>query len=258
MQEFDFIPSLGVPPKKFWQEVGLLAKENDADPVLTYMNLMIAKARIAKVPVRLNDFKQYGHNVELYEGVSTWFKRINDYGHTYHIKVEHFIISSGLRDMISGTPIAKHFKKIFASGFVFDENNVAQWPAVAVNFTTKTQYLFRINKGKLDVHDDREVNDFVPDEERPIPFSRIVFVGDGQTDIPCFRLVKAQGGHSIAVFKPNGRNAKQKVDRLLEVGRVNFVCPADYSEDSQMEKLIKAIIDKIATDVRLLQLNKRN
>jgi len=155
--------------------------------------------------------------------------------------------------MIEGTSIAGEFKKIYASSFKYDPNEVAEWPALAINFTTKTQYLFRINKGALDICDEKRINEFVRMEDRPVPFKRIIFIGDGNTDIPCFSLVKSLGGHSIAVYKPRTKGAKEKAEKLVEDGRVNFIVPADYSKDSQIMKVVKAILDKVASDCELEQ-----
>jgi hypothetical protein len=257
MQDQSFLPNIGLSPRKFWNEADQLAKENEADSVLTYMNLMLKKASEAGVPVRRQDFKNHGKSIKLFKGVNTWFKRINDCGKDLGLKVEHYIISSGLHEMIEGTSIAHEFKVIYASSFKYDPNDVAEWPALAINFTTKTQYLFRINKGVLDVYDSKKINAFVPMEDRPIPFKRMIFVGDGETDIPCFSLVKSLGGHSIAVYKPKTRGAKGKAEKLVEDGRVNFIAPADYSKKSGIEDIVKAVMHKIACDCELDYLGKQ-
>lgn len=153
--------------------------------------------------------------------------------------------------MISGSPISKFFTKIYASSYVYDHHGVATWPAMALNYTTKTQYLFRINKGSLDVHDQSVINAFVPHDDRPMPFKNMVFIGDGETDVPCFRLVKDQGGHSIAVYRPNTPKTKSKAEKLLSEGRVNFVAPADYSEGKKADQIVKALIDKVSADRHL-------
>ena len=251
MQEHSFLPNIGMKARKFWKQAEELSKEHEADSILTYMNLMLEKADEAKVPVRRQDFRNYGKSIKLYKGVDTWFGQINNYGKKLGLKIEHYIISSGLREMIEGTAIAREFTKIYASSFKYDPNGVAVWPALAINFTTKTQYLFRINKGTLDVFDDKKINEFVKMEDRQVPFSRMIFIGDGNTDIPCFRLVKSLGGHSIAVYKHRTKGAKEKAAKLVEDGRVNFIVPADYSKDSQIMKVVQAILDKIAGDYKL-------
>ncbi len=261
MQERNFIPAIGINKKKFWDEVSSKSKQHQADNILVYMKLMLDKAKAASIPVRKENFKDFGKNLSFFEGISPyengevqengWFERINNYGATSGVKVEHYIISSGIREMIEGTKIAKKFKKIYASSFFYDENGVAVWPALAINYTTKTQYLFRINKGSLDVNDNKIINKFIPEEERAIPFSNIVYIGDGDTDIPCFRLVKDRGGYSIAVYKPRTKGAKDKTQKLVEEGRVNFIALADYKDGSRIDKIVKNIIDKIQVDYSL-------
>ena len=258
MQEYDFVPAIGMTKKAFWKEVGELAKEHNADSILMYMMHMLDKAQAAHVPVRKADFVNFGRSVALFEGVVDWFERINAYGKQRGLKVEHYIISSGNREMIEGTPIAKKFSSIYASSFVYDHNGVAKWPALAVNYTTKTQFLFRINKGVMNVYDNSKINDFVPKEDRQVPFNNMVFIGDGETDIPCFRLVKEQGGHAIAVFRPSTRGAKGKADKLIKEGRVNFIAPASYNENGEIDTFVRGIIDKVAADGVLKQLGKKD
>lgn len=225
MQEREFIPAIGMNTNKFWKEVTDESKKHQADNILVYMKLMLDKAHTASVKVRENDFKLFGKNLPFFEGVlqykendlleKGWFDRINDYGKLSGVNVEHYIVSSGIREMIKGTPIAKKFKNIYASSFYYDHHGVAVWPALAINYTTKTQYLFRINKGCLDVSDNKEINKYTPENNRPVPFRNMVYIGDGDTDIPCFRLVKDRGGHSIAVYKPNTKGAKVKSPETL-------------------------------------------
>jgi len=257
MQEYDFVPAIGMKSERFWQEVHELTKKHDADNILTYMMHMLDKAQAAEVPVLKENFVDFGRSVSLFEGVNGWFDRINAYGKKQGFKVNHYIISSGIREMIEGTPIAKEFAAIYASAFIYDHNGVAKWPALAVNYTTKTQFLFRINKGVLNVYDNSRINEFIPKEERSVPFEHMVFIGDGETDIPCFRLVKEQRGHAIAVYKPNTRGAKDKAEKLITEGRVNVIAPANYSENSEMDRFVKGIIDKVAADVALKQLGKK-
>ena len=251
MQEYDFIPALKLPSKHFWGKVNELAKKHEADPILAYMFAMLEEARTAGLPVRKADFKNYGVNIELFPGVKEWFKRINAYAKAKGVRLEHFIISSGIREMVEGTPIHRAFKKIYASGFVFDANGVACWPALAINYTTKTQYLFRINKGSLDVHDNSVINKFVPKDQRPIPFEHMIFVGDGETDIPCMRLVKDQGGHSIAVYNSAKRGHRKHAEQLIKDGRATLAVTADYREGSQIDQAVQAIIDKVEASARI-------
>ena len=253
MQEYDFIPALNMKSKEFWGEVKKMARSQEADEILAYMNLMLIKAQTAQLPVKKSDFKVFGASIALFPGVLEWFDRINAYGKARGCKVEHFIISSGLREMIEGTSISKKFKKIYGSGFMFDHNGVANWPAVAMNYTTKTQYIFRINKGSLDVHDNSVINKFVPKADRPVPFENMLFIGDGETDIPCMRLVKDQGGHAIAVYNPGKRKAKETAIKLVNDGRATLHAPANYEPGSRVEQAVQAIIDKISATSRIEQ-----
>lgn len=272
MQERDFIPNIGMTNKKFWDEVSSRSKDHNADNILIYMGLMLEKAREAKVTVRKEDFNKYGKDLPFFEGIlpydntreqdplrkrqKGWFDRINVYGKESGVDVQHYVISSGIREMVEGSPISKKFKAIYASSFCYDHHGVAEWPALALNYTTKTQYLFRVNKGTLDVYDNKVINDFVPHEKRAVPFEQMVFIGDGETDVPCFRLVKDLGGHSIAVYAPRVRKAKERPQKLIKEGRVNFMAPADYRNTSELDRIVKGIIDKIASGHHLKSLGK--
>ena len=251
MQEYDFIPAIGVKPKDFWAESRSVAERNDADTILAYMHLMLKKARASEVKVTRDAFRAFGSTITLFPGVEDWFARINAYGLSRGVRIEHYIISSGLREMIEGTRIAKEFARIYASGFLYDENGVAAWPALAINYTTKTQFLFRINKGSHEVYDNTRINKYVPKSERPMPFSNMVYIGDGETDIPCFRLVKEEGGQAIAVFKPRNATSKDLTQKLLEEGRANLIAPADYREGSTIDSSVKAIIDRVEATARI-------
>lgn len=245
MQEHQFIPEIGMSKDAFWEEVGALAKKHQADNILMYMELMIKKASDKGVPVRLADFKKQGSKISLFPGVETWFDRINAHAKKHDVIAEHYIISSGNSELIQGTKIYAKFERVYASSFKFNENDVADWPALAVNYTNKTQFLFRINKGALDVHDEKGVNKSIPEEERPVPFKNMVFIGDGETDIPCFRLVKDKGGLAIAVYKPKASN-KTISNELLKNGRVHCAHAADYSEGKELEKTIFAKIQEVS------------
>jgi len=249
MQEYDFFPQLNIKPQDFWREAQKRAREQYGDPILAYMCLMIDKAVASdEVQITRQAFAEYGKQVELFKGVGTWFERINEYGRIKGANIEHYIISSGIREMIEGTPIAHEFTKIYASAFWYDQHNVAKWPAQALNFTTKTQFLFRINKGCLDEWDNVEVNKYTPNDERPIPFKRMIYIGDGTTDIPCMKLVKSQGGYSIAVYKPNTKGAKDAARKLLIEDRVNFVLPANFAEGGPLERQVKAVVDMMVAE----------
>ena len=254
MQEHQFLPDIGMTPKAFWAEAKRLTKLHQADEVLIYMNLMLKKAHIASVPVRKQDFEARGKTIQLFDGVVDWFDRITEYGRSKGVHIDHYLISSGNAEIFAGTPIASKFKQIYASKFIFDHNGVAEWPALAVNYTTKTQYLFRINKDAHDLSDNAKVNQFVEKHDRPMPFENMVFIGDGATDIPCFRLIKEQGGLSVAVFKPNTKGARTKADQYLRDGRVHCVAPAIYTNDGMLDRIIKANIDAVISREALTDL----
>ena len=251
MQEFDFIPAIGKSNREFWEESNETAREQDGDPILAYMYRMLHEAKSFGKSLRYEAFVQSGARIGLYDGVREWFSRINAYGASKGLEIHHFINSSGLREMIEGTPIAHEFRKIYACSFLYDVDGVAYWPAVAVNYTNKTQFIFKINKGIESVYDSHRINEYIEEEERPVPFRRMIYFGDGTTDIPCMRLVKQQGGHSIAVYNPSSERNRQTSERLLHDQRVNYVCPADYRVDRPIDRLVHAIIDRIASDENL-------
>lgn len=250
MQEYDFMKALGTKnSKKFWDEAEKIAKEQTADSIAAYMYLMIKESGAKNLPFKRETFKKYGKNIELYKGVEDWFERITDYAKQRGIFLKHYIISSGIKEIIEGTKIAKNFAKIYASSFMYSPNGEAIWPAVVLNYTSKTQYLFRINKGCEDITDDTKVNDYVKPQDRPIPFSHMIYIGDGSTDIPCMTIVKRAGGHSVAVYKAGKNGAKSKAEHLIADDRVNVVLPADYSKGKPIDDYVKAVIDKVAADI---------
>ena len=251
MQEYDFIPAVGKSNKEFWTEANTLAEEQDADMVLTYMARMIQEAKSKGLSLRREAFRESGRKVALYRGVKEWFERINRYGEERGIRILHYINSSGLTEIIEGTEIAHEFRKIYACSFLYDVDGIAYWPAVAVNYTNKTQFIFKINKGVESVYDSTQVNRYIPEDNRPVPFKHMIYVGDGTTDIPCMRLVKNFGGHSIAVYNPEQESGRESIASLIHDNRVNHICPADYTEGGEMDRLVKTIIDKMSLDDRL-------
>lgn len=246
MQAQGYIQSVGYDVEEFWEKTDVLAAANNMDKNLAYMYVMMDEAR-GRLIFNREKLEEYGSKVELFPGVAGWFDRVNEYGKQRGITVEHYIISSGLKEMIDGTEIAKKgaFKKVYASSFYYDERGMAIWPAQVVNFTNKTQFLFRIVKGVLDVNDDT-VNDYFLPENLRVPFRNMVYIGDSDTDIPCMKLVNVNGGHSIGVYHPETKK-KDRVLQMLRDNRVRYITPADYSEGSELDGLLKAIIDKTAS-----------
>ena len=251
MQEFGFIQAIGKTPEEFWRMSDGLAVGQDASNVLSYMKMMFDEAKKNGIKLRRSDFRKFGRHIQLFEGVKEWFSLINEYGESRGVQIEHYINSSGLKEIIEGTPIAKEFKEIYAASFCYDEHGVACWPAMAVNYTSKTQFLFRVNKGVLDVTEHRALNEFMPEEKRRVPFSNMIYVGDGLTDVPSMKLTKLNGGHSIAVWQED----EQISNEMLLEGRVDFAVKADYSRGSDMEKMVFAIIDQIAASAKTAQMH---
>lgn len=249
IQENSFLPSIGLNPSDFWEKVKTITKKNDADEILVYMQLMLSEAKAKGYPLTKAMLKAHGQSSRLFSGLKdgSWFSRVNEFGKVHGLEIEHYIISSGTQEMIEGSPIAKHFKTIFASKYIYDDEGTASWPSLAINYTTKTQFLFRINKGVDNVWDNQKINAFMPENERPIPFSRMIFIGDGDTDIPAMKMTTFNGGHSIATYDPE-RDARtlDKIHGLISDGRADFTAPADFKQNTQMDIMVKGIIGRIA------------
>ena len=256
MQEFGFIQAIGKSPQEFWTESDNIALGQDASNILSYMKLMFDEARKAGVKLRREDFRRFGASVQLFKGVTEWFSLINAYGKVKGVKVEHYINSSGLAEMIEGTSIGKEFKRIFACSFLYNEEGEAEWPGVAVDYTAKTQFLFKINKGILSVRDNKKVNESQAEDNKRIPFPNMIYMGDGETDVPCMKIVKMFGGHSIAVYDPANKKKTNVAKKLLRQKRVNFITPTDYTKESRTMKIVCSIIDKIRIDFELANLAK--
>ena len=248
LQETSFIPNIDMSKEAFWAEVKARARDHDADEVLVYMHLMLDKARKNDLKVTIEDLRRHGEQAPLFPGLSdrSWFERINDHAAARGLALEHYIVSSGTHEMIEGCAIRDAFRHVFASKFIYVDG-VAAWPGVGINCTTKTQYLFRINKG-IDNHwDNASLNGFMPEHERPIPFDRMIFLGDGDTDIPTMKMLTYKGGYSIGVYDPDRHDRDlTKIHRLISDDRVNFVAPADYREGSQLDIIMKGILGRIA------------
>lgn len=257
MQEHSFIPQLGINKEQFWKASGIMAKEQDMDHILAYMKLMLQKAEEKHIPVTRKAFLDHGRGIRFFKGLDSFFDLINQYASEKDAQIDHHIISSGIRDIIKGTSIARNFKNIFASGFLFDANDVAIWPALAINYTNKTQYLFRINKGIDNSFDDTLINKYVEHDKRPIPFPRMIYLGDGETDVPAMKMIKQEGGTAIAVYDSHKRNkkgklsAKQICEELIMQNRADYIAPADYTENSKLFKLLTVLINKITDEERL-------
>ena len=259
MQEFGFVQAIGKDSKEFWEKNREMAIKDNANGILCYMYLMLQEAKANEISLKRDSFRKFGSKIKLFKGVEEWFALINDYGKSIGLNIKHYINSSGLKEMIEGTSIAKKFENIYACSFLYDVDGIAYWPAVAVDYTTKTQFLFKINKGIKEVYDNKKINEYVAKEKRPVPFERMIYFGDGETDIPSMKMVKEHGGHAIAVY--GDRVKKATAMRLINEDRVNFACKADYSEGKEIHTTVRKILDKIRADYdfqQLLAVHKNN
>ncbi|MBD5150622.1 MAG: haloacid dehalogenase-like hydrolase [Oscillibacter sp.] len=252
MQNYAFIPSLGLAPGDFWKIANDFGRQEKMDSVLAYMYTMLRESEKRDIPLTRQSLNRCGRNISFFPGVTDWFERINRCGGLLGVQVEHYVISSGLREIIEGSSIAGEFKEIYASEFFYDGEGKPTWPRLAVNFTAKTQFVYRINKGVLDVSDDRTLNDSMPDDSKRVPFTNMIYLGDGLSDVPCMKMMRAYGGQAIAVYQAVNRRG---VEQLLRQRRVDFIYPADYREGTELEITVKNIIRKMAVSQQLYEEN---
>ena len=253
MQNYSFIPSLGMATGDFWREANDFGTEHRMDGILAYMYMMVRKSREKGVPLTRDTLRRCGRDISFFPGVTDWFDRITKFGDLLGVQVEHYVISSGLREIIEGSEIADRFKEVYACEFFYDENGVPVWPKLAVNFTAKTQFIYRINKGVLDVSDDKALNASMPDEHKRVSFVNMVYIGDGLSDVPCMKMMRSYGGQAIAVYQNANRPA---VEELLRKDRVDFIFPADYREGTPLEMTVKNILRKMAVSQQLYEENR--
>ena len=257
MQEFGFIQAVGKNPDEFWALSDGIAVRNDASNVLSYMKLMFDEARKAGIPLKKESFREFGKNIELFPGVREWFRLVNNYGAAKGVRIEHYINSSGLKEIIEGSPIAGEFKHIYAGTYIYNERGEAVWPGIAVDYTAKTQFIFKINKGIFSAHDTKMVNAKIAADKKRIPYKNMIYFGDGETDIPCMKIVGMFGGNPIAVYNPQSPKKKAAAEKLRRQGRVNFISPAVYTPESHIFKLVCAIIDRIKAEDNLISAGSR-
>lgn len=251
MQEYTFIPSVGMEPHEFWNHTHDVAMEETMDNILTYMYCMVEKARQSGNPLTRESLVSCGKDIEYHPGVEGWFSRINRYAEEAGVQVEHYVLSSGLKEIIEGTSIAKFFKRIYACEFLYKDGQ-AYWPKMAVNYTNKTQFVYRINKGVLDINNDVDLNNSRPDSEKRVFFTNMIYIGDGLTDVPCMKLVKQSGGHSIAIYS---KGQQHKTSPLLKHERVDWMFEADYNEGSELDRTMKLLLEQLAYFNKLKGLN---
>jgi haloacid dehalogenase-like hydrolase len=250
MQEYTVLPKIGVEPAQFWAMVNREARETESDPMLVYMRHIIEALEREQVDVKREDFAAMASAIEYFPGVATWFTRVNAYVKKRsrgQVKLAHYLISAGQKEILDGVSIRKHFKRIYASEYHFNHHGVATFPKLLVTDTLKTQFLFRINKGLELVTE--SINEHMPEAERPIPFANIIYVGDGMTDVPSMALTKKSGGHTVAVFDPKSEKQRAICMKLLEAGRADFIAEADYRKSSKLSRRVELLLDAIIADV---------
>ena len=252
MQEYTFIPSVGLEAHEFWHHTGEVATAETMDSILAYMYCMVEKANQVGVPLTRESLVACGKDIEYHPGVEGWFERINRYAEEADVEVEHYVLSSGLKEIIEGTSIAKYFKRIYACEFLYKDGQ-AFWPKMAVNYTNKTQFVYRINKGVLDINNNKDLNNSRPDSEKRVFFSNMIYIGDGLTDVPCMKLVKQSGGHSIAIYHSG---EKQNAVSLLKHERVDWMFEADYSEGSELDRTMKLLLSDLGYYNKLREINE--
>ena len=252
MEDYAFIPSLGYTPSEFWAKANGFGYEYKMDGLLAYMYTMIRECAAQGIRLDRDYLVRSGEAIELFPGVREWFARITAYGADLGVDVEHYVISSGLREIIEGSGVAQECKQIYACEFYYDESGLAAWPKLDVNFTNKTQFVYRINKGILDIARDKELNDSMPDDTKRAPFTNMVYVGDGLSDVPCMKMMRAYGGQAVAVYQKSNRAG---VEKLLQDGRVDFIFPADYREGTEFDKTVHNILRKMAVSDALSEKN---
>ena len=214
----------------------------DMDMCLSMMAGIFCTAKSIGKSVTREYLQGFGKNMVYYPGVEEWFDKINAIGRQYGYEIEHYIISSGLKEIIEGSSIAKHLKRIYANFFAYDESGNAFWPSQVVNYSSKVQYVYRIRKNVLDdLGNVSKVNEKMADSD-VLPFKNIIYLGDSQTDIPSFKVIKNSGGMSICVYKEGEQKSKSVAQKCFIEGRVNYFVPADYREGSDLYELVKNYI----------------
>lgn len=251
MQEYTVLPEIGIKKgKDFWKAVAKEARQTGGEEIVTYMRLMIEKSREKHYAVTPDVLKSLAPKIQYYPGVADFFPRINAYVKTLDADIElrHYVLSAGLKEIIRGTSIAECFYRIFASEYHYDEYGQAVFPKVIVNDTLKTQFIFRINKGKEALHEN--INVHMPPAIRPVPFQNILYLGDGLTDVPCMTVIRKNGGYALAVYEPAAAKGLKTCKELLKAGRVDFIAQADYRENKEIDRLVKLLLNNIVEGIR--------
>jgi hypothetical protein len=249
MQGYTLLPEFNIEEQQFWEEVEKEVSASGADPMLVYMRLLLEKAQQKNVRIRRQDYHRLAHRIQYFPGVAQWFDNINHYVQNQNrdIQIKHYIVSAGMREILEGISIRKHFSRIYASEYHFNEEGVADFPNRVITDTNKTQYLFRINKGKEEAH--QSINEHMDEALRPIPFNNIIYIGDGMTDVPCMALTRRQGGHAIAVYPENHAQGEQTCQSLLAANRVDFIAEADFQNNSKLFYRATLLLNAIMANI---------
>lgn len=253
MQEYGFMKSFNLNAQEFWSRVDNLVGPFSADRNLGWMKAMLDVAQANGTQLTKDNLHKFSEGVELYQGVTRWFDNVNALAQTIgggNLEVQHFILSSGLKEILEALPLSRYFKRIYACSYMYDRNGVAVWPAHSINYTNKTQYLFRISKGCLD-ESDTSVNNRMAREDIDIPMANMLYIGDGFTDIPCMATLRKMGGHAVAVFNPERPEKQEEAQRLLTDNRVDLIAPADYRATGSLYEYVKRLLIKISADYDL-------
>jgi hypothetical protein len=252
MQDEVLFPHFGINPAQFWKRSRELVNTEGYDGELAYLKTMLDCLAMDR-PTN-QDLRKLGTGLKFYKGLPEMFAELDssltEEQKLYSVRIEHYIVSSGLKALIDGSRIAPHVKRVFGCEFGEDQDGRITFPKRVISHTTKTQYLFRINKGLLEPTDD--VNDHMPPELRPIPFQNMIYVGDGPTDVPCFTLMKKYGGHALAVYNPDepSRSSFRKCYQLSALAdRVKHIAPADYRPGSHFRLLLEEMVQEVASGI---------
>lgn len=257
MQDHSLIPMLGYEVDEFWREINEFGKRMNMDNVLAYLYKILEIANKRNISITKQRMFELGKGIRYFEGVTTWFDRINEFGESLGLNIEHYIISSGMKEIIEGTEIADKFKNIFACSYVYDENGKPIWPCIAINYTNKTQYLFRIRKNQMEDLNSSRVNEYIEEIDK-LPYKNMFYFGDGMTDVPCMKLLKTKGGNSFAVYDPSSEKAKQTSEKLFKDKRVDYKVKADYTEGSDLDKIVKSLLIKLSEENKIAQILNKN